>query len=128
MTTVACGRSPPVIHVDSDVPLQSDVDGSLITDQMWGIYYKPDFNFDGIQGGAAPYLVDRPAEQVDKWQIAPRGENICEQEAGKVQHSRPPGWPRLRTLESLLPGPCIVEGHASRARNLPCFLVPTIGQ
>ena len=59
------GKSPPVIHVDSDVPLQSDVDGSLITDQMWGIYYKPDFNFDGIQGGAAPYLVDRLAEQVE---------------------------------------------------------------
>ena len=59
------GSSPPVIHVDSDVPLQSDVDGSLITDQMWGIYYKPDFNFDGIQGGAAPYLVDRLAEQVE---------------------------------------------------------------
>jgi hypothetical protein len=48
------GAMPPVIHVDSDAPLHSDVDGSLITDQLWGIYYKPDFNFGGVQGGAAP--------------------------------------------------------------------------
>ena len=32
------GELPPVIHVDSDMPLYSD-DGALITDQMWGIYY-----------------------------------------------------------------------------------------
>ena len=49
------GKMPPVIHVDSDAHLYSDVDGSLITDKMWGIYYKPDFNFKGIQGGSAPY-------------------------------------------------------------------------
>ena len=49
------GFFPPVIHVDSDAPLYSDVDGSLITDEMWGIYYKPDYNFGGIQGGAAPF-------------------------------------------------------------------------
>jgi glycine/D-amino acid oxidase-like deaminating enzyme len=58
------GRMPPVIHVDTDVPLYSDVDGSLITEEMWGIYYKPDFNFGGIQGGAMPYKVDRPADEV----------------------------------------------------------------
>jgi len=39
------GKMPPVIHVDSDAPLHSCEDGSLITDKMWGIYYKPDFNF-----------------------------------------------------------------------------------
>ena len=48
------GQFPPVIHVDSNEPLYSDYDGSLLTDQMWGIYYKPDFHFGGIQGGAAP--------------------------------------------------------------------------
>ena len=48
------GKFPPVIHVDSDAPLLSDVDGSLITEELWGIYYKPDFHFGGIQGGAAP--------------------------------------------------------------------------
>ena len=58
------GKMPPVIHVDSDAHLFSDVDGSLITDKMWGIYYKPDFNFNGVQGGAAPYKVNKPAENV----------------------------------------------------------------
>jgi hypothetical protein len=52
------GKMPPVIHVDSDAPLYSSEDGSLITDEKWGIYYKPDFNFGGIQGGAAPYTVE----------------------------------------------------------------------
>ena len=47
------GSMPPVIHVDTDAPLHSDVDGSLITDKLWGIYYKPDFNFNGVQGGAS---------------------------------------------------------------------------
>jgi len=58
------GEFPPVVHVDSDAPLYSDEDGSLITDQMWGIYYKPDFNFGGIQGGAAPFKVETPPDQV----------------------------------------------------------------
>ena len=55
---------PPVIHVDSDAPLYSDVDGSLITDQMWGIYYKPDYHFGGIQGGAAPFKVETDPDEV----------------------------------------------------------------
>jgi glycine/D-amino acid oxidase-like deaminating enzyme len=58
------GRMPPVIHVDSDAPLYSDLDGSLITDQTWGIYYKPDFNFGGIQGGAAPFRVQAEPDAV----------------------------------------------------------------
>ncbi len=58
------GKMPPVIHVDSDQPLLSDVDGSVITEEMWGIYYKPDFNFNGVQGGAAPYEVKTPVDQV----------------------------------------------------------------
>ncbi|MGD8758497.1 MAG: FAD-binding oxidoreductase, partial [Deltaproteobacteria bacterium] len=53
------GKMPPVIHVDTDAPLYSSEDGSLITDEMWGIYYKPDFHFKGIQGGSTPYIVDR---------------------------------------------------------------------
>ena len=57
------GYMPPVIHVDTDAPLYSDDDGRLITDKMWGIYYKPDFHFGGVQGGAAPFIVDKaPAE------------------------------------------------------------------
>ena len=58
------GKMPPVIHVDSDAHLFSNVDGSLITDKMWGIYYKPDFNFKGVQGGTAPYKVNKPADEV----------------------------------------------------------------
>jgi glycine/D-amino acid oxidase-like deaminating enzyme len=57
------GNMPPVIHVDTDAPLY-DEDGELVTDQLWGIYYKPDFNFGGVQGGAAPHIVDQPAEEV----------------------------------------------------------------
>ncbi len=58
------GRMAPVIHVDTDAPLYSDVDGSRITDAPWGIYYKPDTNFGGVQGGAMPYKVDKPADAV----------------------------------------------------------------
>ncbi len=58
------GNFPPVLHVDSDAPLYDDVDGGLITDRMWGIYYKPDFFVGGVQGGTAPYVIDQPAEQV----------------------------------------------------------------
>lgn len=52
------GKMPPVIHVDTDAPLYSDVDGRLLTDKLWGLYYKPDFNFGGIQGGSSPYKVE----------------------------------------------------------------------
>jgi methylglutamate dehydrogenase subunit A len=45
------GSMPPVIHVDSDAPLHDD-DGKLITDELWGIYFKQDKN--GVQGGASP--------------------------------------------------------------------------
>ncbi|WP_136659605.1 FAD-binding oxidoreductase [Nitratireductor sp. XY-223] len=58
------GKMPPVIHVDTDAPLHSTVDGSLITDEMWGIYYKPDWHFGGIQGGASPYKVNTPVDDV----------------------------------------------------------------
>jgi hypothetical protein len=58
------GKMPPVIHVDTDAPLHSDVDGRLITDKLWGIYYKPDFHFGGVQGGAMPYVVKAPPEEV----------------------------------------------------------------
>ena len=55
---------PPVIHVDTDAPLYSDKTGKLITDELWGLYYKPDFHFNGIQGGAMPYKVETPVDQV----------------------------------------------------------------
>jgi glycine/D-amino acid oxidase-like deaminating enzyme len=58
------GSFPPVMHVDSDAPLCDDMTGDLITDGMWGIYYKPDFYFGGVQGGASPYVIDKPAAEV----------------------------------------------------------------
>ena len=58
------GTMPPVLHVDTDAPLISDVDGSVITEEMWGIYYKPDWHFNGIQGGASPYKVETPVDEV----------------------------------------------------------------
>jgi glycine/D-amino acid oxidase-like deaminating enzyme len=52
------GRPSPVLHVDSTAPLHAD-DGTLITDEQWGIYVKPDR--DTIQGGAQPLpLPDAP--------------------------------------------------------------------
>ena len=64
------GKLPPVIHVDTDAPLHSDVDGSLITDKLWGIYYKPDFHFGGVQGGAMPFKVQT---ELNKVRVDPYG-------------------------------------------------------
>jgi glycine/D-amino acid oxidase-like deaminating enzyme len=63
------GKMPPVIHVDTDATLYSDVDDALITDQLWGIYYKPDFHFGGVQGGAMPFKVkaDPAAVRIDPY-------------------------------------------------------------
>jgi glycine/D-amino acid oxidase-like deaminating enzyme len=58
------GDMPPVIHVDTDAPLYSDIDGSLITDKLWGIYYKPDFYFGGVQGGAMPFKIKTEPDKV----------------------------------------------------------------
>ena len=40
-----------MLHVDSDAELRDD-DGRLITDEAWGIYFKPDR--ESVQGGAEP--------------------------------------------------------------------------
>jgi glycine/D-amino acid oxidase-like deaminating enzyme len=69
------GKMPPVLHVDTDAPLKSDLDGSVLTEEMWGIYYKPDWHFSGVQGGAAPYKVDTP---VDSVAIDPYGPSSAE--------------------------------------------------
>ncbi|GAA1672435.1 hypothetical protein GCM10009765_22250 [Fodinicola feengrottensis] len=57
------GAMPPVVHVDSDAVLH-DEDGALVTDSLWGIYFKPDSHFGGVQGGATPTPVHRPADEV----------------------------------------------------------------
>ncbi len=58
------GKMPPVIHIDTDAPLYSQTSAELISDGLWGIYYKPDFHFRGIQGGAMPYKINIPADEV----------------------------------------------------------------
>ncbi|MBK5099418.1 MAG: FAD-binding oxidoreductase [Desulfobacteraceae bacterium] len=63
------GKMPPVIHVDTDAPLYSSEDRSLITEEMWGIYYKPDLNFGGVQGGSMPHVVDKEKVAVDPYGI-----------------------------------------------------------
>jgi len=55
----ADGGAPPVIHLDTDAPLYTD-DGELVTDELWGIYYKRDRH--GVQGGASPLTVDGEIE------------------------------------------------------------------
>jgi len=45
------GQRPPLIHVDSDVPLYGE-DGRLVWDEPWGIYVKRDKH--SVQGGAVP--------------------------------------------------------------------------
>lgn len=62
--TDASGQPPPVIHVDTDVPLY-DQAGDLITDQPWGIYYKPDAR--GVQGGSMPRRLDGARVTVDPY-------------------------------------------------------------
>jgi methylglutamate dehydrogenase subunit A len=55
----ADGSAPPVIHLDTDAPLHTD-DGDLVTDGLWGIYFKRDRH--GVQGGASPLVVDGDVE------------------------------------------------------------------
>ncbi len=59
------GGVPPVFHVDSQQELFSSKSGERIeTGGLWGVYYKPDHNFGGVQGGAAPYKIDLAADDV----------------------------------------------------------------
>jgi methylglutamate dehydrogenase subunit A len=59
----ADGSPSPVLHVDSDAPLHAD-DGTLITDEAWGVYFKPDR--ESVQGGASPLTVG-PTFTVDPY-------------------------------------------------------------
>ena len=55
----AQGREGPVLHVDSDRPLQDD-GGRGVSEGPWGIYVKPDR--DSVQGGAQPLPVGESVE------------------------------------------------------------------
>jgi methylglutamate dehydrogenase subunit A len=59
MFATADGGPPPVVHLDTDAPLYTD-EGELVTDELWGIYYKRDRH--GVQGGASPLVVEADVE------------------------------------------------------------------
>lgn len=54
------GGAPPVVHVDSAEPLRSDRNGELVTDEVWGVYFKRDRH--GVQGGAVPENIGTEAK------------------------------------------------------------------
>ena len=80
------GEPPPVIHVDSDAPLYDD-GGELVTDEMWGVYYKPDFSFGGVQGGTVPVSVDASTAEVA---VDPYG-------PASLEYTAPRGFARMWT-------------------------------
>jgi glycine/D-amino acid oxidase-like deaminating enzyme len=59
MFATADGGAPAVIHLDTEAPLYTD-EGDLVTDELWGIYFKRDRH--GVQGGASPLVVDGDVE------------------------------------------------------------------
>lgn len=64
----AQGNYPPVIHIDSTERLISDRSGEVITNDLWGIYFKRDKH--GVQGGAVPENIGPDAE-VDPYPYSP---------------------------------------------------------
>ena len=56
------GDMPPVVHVDTDAPLCDE--RGVVTEGPWGLYYKPDVHFGGVQGGCMPERVERPARDI----------------------------------------------------------------
>jgi glycine/D-amino acid oxidase-like deaminating enzyme len=53
---------PPVVHLDSVLPLRSDRDGHVIEDGAWGIYYKIGRRGYGVQGGGVPIKLGTEVE------------------------------------------------------------------
>jgi glycine/D-amino acid oxidase-like deaminating enzyme len=76
------GSMPPVLHVDSDAPLYDD-DGKLITDELWGNYFKQDLH--GVQGGAAPIIVGHEFE-VDPYPTASVDSSFSDMWCASLSH------------------------------------------
>jgi glycine/D-amino acid oxidase-like deaminating enzyme len=76
------GSMPPVLHVDSDAPLYDD-DGHLITDELWGNYFKQDLH--GVQGGAAPLIVGHEFE-VDPYPTASVDSSFADMWCASLSH------------------------------------------
>ena len=76
------GSMPPVLHVDSDAPLYDD-DGKLVTDELWGNYFKQDLH--GVQGGAAPIIVGHEFE-VDPYPTASVESSFADMWCASLSH------------------------------------------
>jgi hypothetical protein len=59
---------PPVLHIDSTEPLVSDKTGQMITDELWGIYWKRDRH--GVQGGGVPEILGTEVQVINPYSPA----------------------------------------------------------
>ena len=107
------GSAPPVIHVDTDAPLHDD-DGRLITDELWGIYYKRDRH--GVQGGAAPLTVG-PDFDVDPYPTASVDETFPDMWCAALSHC----MERFKGCRSLYKDARSGGAGAFTADNFPVF-------
>ncbi len=78
----ADGELPPVLHVDSHAPLHAD-DGTLITSDQWGVYFKQDKH--GVQGGASP-LPQGHDFDVDPYPTGSAGESFPDLWCAALSH------------------------------------------
>ncbi len=107
------GSAPPVIHVDTDAPLYDD-NGKLITDELWGIYYKRDRH--GVQGGAAPLTVG-PDFDVDPYPTASVDETFPDMWCAALSHC----MERFKGCRSLYKDARSGGAGAFTADNFPVF-------
>jgi methylglutamate dehydrogenase subunit A len=52
------GSEAPVVHLDQSEPLRSDLDGRVLVDGPWGIYFRMGRTGTAITGGGLPVLLD----------------------------------------------------------------------
>ena len=85
------GEMLPVIHVDTDAPLISDVDGSVISDERASITAQCSFR--RHSGRRVPYVVETPVDQVavDPWASLP---DCCRRQFCPHKVFRPGTWPK----------------------------------
>ena len=115
------GRMPPVVHIDTDAPLIDDMDGSVVSEELWGIYYKPDVNFGGVQGGAMPWVVEQPADDVA---VDPYGEQSTGVRRDGGVRADVDGGPRPLPQAVRGEAPAVQEGAHGRHRRLHARQLP----
>jgi glycine/D-amino acid oxidase-like deaminating enzyme len=55
------GHDPPVVHLDQPGPLRSDRDGSTLSRDPWGVYFRVDREGTTVTGGGLPVRLTNPA-------------------------------------------------------------------